>query len=214
MEFCNNPPENFPFLFSSDGLFKDSIKKFTQSQGFYLQLYQETDELKKKISELRKEIKIWLDRSLLGGSQYKYALASINREYPSVTPPEDQANDETYQERYAIARDFISGWKTCIDKLQDCQKLCNNLDESFNVTNSELNSKMNQAQSQLAKLNSSAKEILKKQPFLYLFFVYITYRSKMDRMENLLIEINKNLKKYQDDLISVEEKYEKYHKYF
>ena len=36
----------------------------------------------------------------------------------------------------------------------------------------------------------------------------------MDRMENLLIEINKNLKKYQDDLISVEEKYEKYHKYF
>src|SRR6266540_4110442 len=162
MEFYNNPHENFPFLFNFDGLFKDSIKKFTQSQGFFLQLHQETNELKKKILELRKEIKIWLNRSLLGGFQYKYALENINKEYPSAILPEDQANDETYQERYAIARSFISGWKTCIDKLQDCQKLCNNLDESFNVTNSELNSKMNQAQSQLVKLNSSAKEILKK----------------------------------------------------
>src|SRR6266498_1556741 len=36
----------------------------------------------------------------------------------------------------------------------------------------------------------------------------------MDQMENLFMEINKNLKKYQDDLLTVEEKYKKHHKYF
>ncbi|RHZ86877.1 hypothetical protein Glove_43g67 [Diversispora epigaea] len=49
-------------------------------------------------------------------------------------PPKGKEEDKTYQERYAIAQEFILGWRTCMDEFEDYQKKCDELGKLFEET--------------------------------------------------------------------------------
>ncbi|CAG8629445.1 168_t:CDS:2, partial [Racocetra fulgida] len=149
MEFKKEFIEDF---FNSNGISKDTLNDFNKNQVLFHSLNDKAGRLQKDILELRKEVKTWVDHSQ-GGGQYKSTLANVNKIYPSIEPPTNQENDETYQEMYAIAHEYINGWKASIDKMQECLKICDKLENNI------LNNNSNQIHDQLAELYSITKNI-------------------------------------------------------
>ncbi|CAG8439387.1 3351_t:CDS:2 [Acaulospora colombiana] len=148
--FCRDifsSKNDFPFLFDSEGTIKDI-------NG----IFDENNKVAQPLVELRKNIEKFLNLNVLGGGQYKTAFETTERNYPSEIPPECHESDKTYRERYIIAQTYITGWKTCIDEMQDCQKMCDKLDRYYNDTVNGIYSKMNEVLCQLTELNSLVRE--------------------------------------------------------
>ncbi|CAG8788296.1 21247_t:CDS:2, partial [Gigaspora margarita] len=93
------------------------IEKFNENQN-------RLQSINQKAIKLHDEIKVWIDRSINGGGQFKMAKGNVEYAYPSEIPPEDRKNDESYKECYAIADMYIIGWKNCNDEMLECQEKC------------------------------------------------------------------------------------------
>jgi hypothetical protein len=83
------------------------------------------------------------------------AQSNIDDSYPSEVPPKGKEDDKTYKERYAIAQEFISGWRTCIDEFEDYQKKCDELGKLLEETTQKNKDNINKTLSQLSKLGLS-----------------------------------------------------------
>ncbi|CAG8822174.1 36338_t:CDS:2, partial [Racocetra persica] len=107
-------------------------------------------EVKEEILEFKNEIKIWVQRK----SQLEAAKTNVNSIYSSDDPPKDQ-DYKYYQEKYAIAHEYISGWSNCIDDIQDCQIKCDELERLFDESIQKHKDIMTKTLDQLTNLNLS-----------------------------------------------------------
>ncbi|CAG8439448.1 10320_t:CDS:2 [Cetraspora pellucida] len=120
------------------------------------------------VLHLHDEIKIWVDRSINGGAQFKIAKENVEYEYSSETPREDRNDIETYKECYAVAKMYISGWENCNDKLLECQETC--------ITSiKDIRSNMEIVYNQLNRLNSPVDDHIK--------IIFNDINNKLDKYE-------------------------------
>ncbi|CAG8579882.1 10342_t:CDS:2, partial [Dentiscutata heterogama] len=185
MEFYRKRVENFPFLFGSDGLFKDIEKDFTTNQDLFYSLNQEVDLLRKELSKLSNEVKIWVDRNEAGG-QYRSAEANINQDYPPSSPKD---------ERYNIARAYISNWKTCVDKFKNCKRMCDKLVDPLEKDIQKTHNNMNQVLDQLEKLSAADKDFCLAEKI---------------RIKDHFSKIKDDLEKYKSSISATKKEVEKY----
>ncbi|CAB4492838.1 unnamed protein product [Rhizophagus irregularis] len=126
-------------------------------------------------------------------------LEAQKRSKSLEVPPKGKEDDKTYQERYAIAKEFISGWRTCIDEFEDYQKKCDEFGKLFEETTQKNKDSINKTLSQLSKLTE-----------VVVTWVFFSKLNTMYQIENLFIEIGVNLNIYQDDITATEDKIKEY----
>ncbi|RIA87073.1 kinase-like domain-containing protein [Glomus cerebriforme] len=221
---------DFPFLFGSKGLFKHASEDFNKNQNEFHTLNLKVEEVQQENSKLKNDVKTWVQRK----GQFALALKNMNNTYPSsVSPKDHEDDDEVYHERYAIAQEFISGWRTCIDEMQNYQKMCDELDKYLEEIIQKNKNNMNQSLSQLAKFSSSGRRFNFMKSYLFKHFKPSIHHSKrhgccnfnfspkriiapifnkMIQIENLFIEIRVNLDSYQHDITVSKDKIREYRK--
>ncbi|CAG8444964.1 1059_t:CDS:2 [Acaulospora colombiana] len=215
--------KDFPDLFGSNGLFKDELENFDTNLEEFRSFNKKSEEVREEMSKLKNEIKTWMQRR----SQFTLALKNINEVYPSEVPPEDQKDDKTYQERYKIAQTFISEWKACVDKIQDFQKTCDEIDEFWGETIQKNKYDMNKTLDQLAGLSLSNSRFRSLTYNLFKRFIPSTSHKKrrgclfsarltapmfksIIRVKNLFNEIQLNMNGYRDDVTATNDKIGEY----
>ncbi|GBB85993.1 hypothetical protein RclHR1_12430002 [Rhizophagus clarus] len=207
MEFNAN---DFPSLFGSNGLFKDGFNKIKEK---FISINEEAKDVQEEYKKLKSEVKVWMNRK----SQIELAQTNIKHSYPSEVPPESKKDDKTYQERYAIAQEFISCWKTCIEEFEDYQKKCDELEKHFEET---LKNKDNIIKT-LSQISKLCRPSLSGGCFHFRFIVlnhpFITLKAEVVvtlifSRKNIFIEISVNLSIYQNDVTETGNKIKEYRK--
>src|SRR6266498_420160 len=145
--------EDFPLLFGSSGLCRDAIEQFTKILKQFDLLIQESIELQKEVVDISDKAKWWLEKDL-SAEATNYYSKGINE-----ASPKDQEFDTTYQERYAIGSQFVSGRKNCNEKMQECLEMCNEPDRLLKSSILETKNVVELTLKQLLKLNSLAEKI-------------------------------------------------------
>ncbi|CAB4446214.1 unnamed protein product [Rhizophagus irregularis] len=212
--------DDFTSLFDSNGLFKDKLEGFNENQKKLRSLNEKAKDVQEENVKLKNEVKAWVNRK----GQIKLAQSNIDNSYPSEVPPKGKEDDKTYQERYAIAKEFISGWRTCIDEFEDYQKKCDEFGKLFEETTQKNKDNINKTLSKLSKLSKLSLPGGSFHPLIYRLFKHsyhtksqgccnLGFFSKLNTMyqiENLFIEIGVNLNIYQDDITATEDKIKEY----
>ncbi|EXX60340.1 Tpk1p [Rhizophagus irregularis DAOM 197198w] len=212
--------DDFTSLFDSNGLLKDKLEGFNENQKKLRSLNEKAKDVQEENLKLKNEVKAWVNRK----GQIKLAQSNIDNSYPSEVPPKGKEDDKTYQERYAIAKEFISGWRTCIDEFEDYQKKCDEFGKLFEETTQKNKDSINKTLSQLSKLSKLSLPGGSFHPLIYRLFKHsyhtksrgccnLGFFSKLNTMyqiENLFIEIGVNLNIYQDDITATEDKIKEY----
>ncbi|GBC06640.1 hypothetical protein RclHR1_00070007 [Rhizophagus clarus] len=217
-EFSDN---DFSSLFDSNGLFKNKLENFSENLEKFRFLNKKAEDVQSENSKLKNEIRAWVDRKV----QINLPQSNINNSYPSEVPPKGKENDKTYQERYAIAQEFISGWRACIEEFENYQKKCDGLGKLFEEITQKNKEKVNNTLSQISKLNLSGGK------FHFLIFrlfkhfkssnhngkspgcCNFSFFSKLNTMfqvEILFIEFSVSLNIYQDNITATEDKIKEY----
>ncbi|CAG8562923.1 10178_t:CDS:2 [Dentiscutata erythropus] len=204
---------DFHSLFNSDGLFKDKLEDYDKNQKEFNSLNEKAKEVKKEILELKNEVKVWVQRK----SQLENAKKAVNKEYSSDVPPKDQ-DYKYYQEKYAIAQEFISSWSDCIDDMQDCQKKCDELEEFFQESTQKNKDIIKETLDQLTKLNLSNGLLYSYfykcfKLFICCNFGFFSKSNTMIQLENIFNEFRNNLDRYQEDITASKDKVREYVKF-
>ncbi|CAG8458202.1 1514_t:CDS:2 [Acaulospora colombiana] len=192
MEISNICIGEFPLLFSSAGICKDSSGKFNKFSELLRLLNEEANEVQEEIDGANIEIKRWLERDLSAES-VNYYSKGITELYPTETSPECQGFDITYRERYFIGRQFVSGRKKCHEKMQECLEMCDESNRSLRNSVTKTGNVIKLAKNLLVKFNSLAE---KNDDNLE------STANRVIRAQtvNILNSINDRLEKYREDI--------------
>ncbi|CAB4446232.1 unnamed protein product [Rhizophagus irregularis] len=172
--------DDFTSLFDSNGLFKDKLEGFNENQKKLRSLNEKAKDVQEENLKLKNEVKAWVNRK----GQIKLAQSNIDNSYPSEVPPKGKEDDKTYQERYAIAKEFISGWRTCIDEFEDYQKKCDEFGKLFEETTQKNKDNINKTLSKLSKLSKLSLPGGSFHPLIYRLFKH-SYHTKSQGCCNL-----------------------------
>ncbi|CAG8615353.1 183_t:CDS:2, partial [Dentiscutata heterogama] len=142
------------------------------------------------------------------------AKTNVNNTYLSNVPPKGQ-DYKYYQEKYAIAQEFISGWSNCIDDIQDFQKKYDELEKLFEDSTQKNNDTMKKTLDRLLKLNLSDGHLYSYfykcfKPFFCCNFGFFSKANTIIQLENIFNELRNNLNKHQEDITASKDKIREY----
>ncbi|KAF0535467.1 kinase-like protein [Gigaspora margarita] len=197
MEINNIRIDEFPLLFGSYGICGNVNEQFTKILNQLGLFNKEAIELQTKLADIINKVKGWLEKDL-SADAVDYYSRGINLLYPTKTPPEDQAFDITYQERYSIGQQFISERKKCNEKMQKCLEMCDDPEKLLKDSIVEICNVVNLVRNQFFKFNSFVEKTLNDSTNLN--------QNLQVQLVSLINNIDNKIEKCQNDITSSKEK--------